>query len=42
MTITKIIYVPACESDIIPPTILHFHNIHDLVFSDPIYLHLHY
>jgi hypothetical protein len=42
MTITEIIYVPACESDIIPPTILHFHNIHDLVFPDPRYLHLHY
>ena len=37
----EIIQVPCCKSNLIIPTILHFHNIHYLVFADPRNLHRH-
>ena len=41
IAMAEIIQVPCCKSNLIIPTVLHFHNIHYLVFADPRNLHRH-
>ena len=40
MTMAEIVQVPLCVSNFIIPTILHFLNFKNLVFTDPTNLHL--
>jgi hypothetical protein len=41
IAMAEIIQVPCCKANFIIPTVLHFHNIHYLVFADPRNMHRH-